>query len=232
MELPVNQTRTLALTAFLSLSAATAFATPIISGDGEGWTSGLGAVCTQVGSGAPCFGTTVGIDAHPAWQDDSLTSPLAAWVSYADTGYNGAVLAPRAGSAANPIGQTPIFEITESFTGAAGAPLSLRFWADDTLAIFFNGSLVKAPVFDQDTCASAPIGCEPDEFWDLFGTTTGALDTVRIVAYQVGTGTDTTTNPFGVLYSGTYTPAVPEPAVLALFGIGAAVAVRRARRRR
>jgi hypothetical protein len=226
----------LTLTAFVSLFAVTASATPIISGDGESWTSELAAVCSQVGSGSPCGGTTVGVDSHPVWQGELLPPPwpLASWVSYADTGYDGAVLAPRAGSAPNLTGQTPIFAISESFTGAAGAPLFVRFWADDTLAVFFNDVLVKAPWFGQDYCSNQPIGCESDEYWDLIGATTGGLDVLRMVAYQVGTGTDTTSNPFGVLYSGTYTPAppVPEPATLALFGIAAAIAAHRSRRRR
>ena len=166
-------------------------AAPIILGNGESWTSAFATVCAQVSSSTPCGGATVVVNAHPAWQDASLTNPLAQWVAYADTGYQGAVLAPRAGSAGNLNGQTPIMEIIETFTGAAGAPLNVRFWADDTLAVFLNGVQVKAPVFGQDTCANAPIGCEPNEFWDLISTTTGGLDTLRLVAYQVGTGTDT-----------------------------------------
>ncbi len=82
----------------------------------------------------------------------------------------------------------------------------VRFWADDTLAVYFNDALLKAPEFGQNTCANQAIGCEPNEFWDLNATTTGGLDTLRLVAYQVGSGDNTTDNPFGVLYSG----SVPE----------------------
>ena len=184
----------------LSLGSS-AMAAPIISGNGESWTSAVGAVCAQAGA---CFGVTVPVDAHPAWKDHTLTDPRAEWVSYADTGYGGSILAPRAGSASNPTGQTPIMEIVESFTGVAGGSLSVRFWADDTLAVYFNDDLMKAPVFGQDYCADAPIGCESGEYWDLNTTTTGGLDTLRLVAYQVGTGEDTTSNPFGVLYAGSY----------------------------
>jgi hypothetical protein len=47
------------------------------------------------------------------------------------------------------------------------------------------------------------------------------LGIYRITAdfYQVGTGTDTNSNPFGILYSGNAT-GIPEPATLAMLGIG------------
>ena len=185
-------------------SVSVASAAIIISGDGEKWTSTLAAVCTQVGSVPTCGGTTVSIDRHPAWMNDTLTNPVAEWVSYADTGYGGAVLAPQNGTAANPTGHAQIMEIAETVTGAAGDTLAVRFWADDTLDIYFNGVLKKAAEFGQDTCANVPIGCQPGEYWDLTTTLTGGTDTIRIIAYQVGSGTDTTNNPFGLLYSGRY----------------------------
>ena len=144
-------------------SVSVASAAIIISGDGEKWTSTLAAVCTQVGSVPTCGGTTVSIDRHPAWMNDTLTNPVAEWVSYADTGYGGAVLAPQNGTAANPTGHAQIMEIAETVTGAAGDTLAVRFWADDTLDIYFNGVLKKAAEFGQDTCANVPIGCQPGE---------------------------------------------------------------------
>jgi hypothetical protein len=229
----MSNIRVLAMAAVAACVASTAAAGPIISGDGESWNSSLAAVCAQVGGGTSCSGTTAGVTAHPQWMDDSLMQ--AQWVSYADTGYGGSVLAPRAGSAANPTGQTPIMEITESFVGAAGGAVSVRFWADDTLAVYYNNVLMKAPVFTQSTCADMPIGCETNEYWDLNALSTGGLDTIRMVAFQVGTGTDTPSNPFGVLYTGSYhdvTRTVPEPMTLTLMGLGmAGVGFRRARRR-
>jgi hypothetical protein len=63
---------------------------------------------------------------------------------------------------------------------------------------------------------------------------TGGLDTIRMVAFQVGTGTDTASNPLGVLYTGSYqdpTRSVPEPMTLTLLGLGmAGFGLRRARR--
>ena len=200
--------------------ASSAMAAPIISGDGESWSSVLNTVCAPpVASGAPCGGTTFVVDRHPLWKDATETIPQAQWVSYADTGYQGAVMAPQAGTASNPTGHTPIMEIVETFKGVAGSALSVRFWADDTLEVFFNGVQMKAPVFGQNTCADQAIGCQPLEFWDLTATTTGQPDTLRLVAYQVGTGPNTTENPFGVLYSGLYTP-VPEPMTISLVAAG------------
>jgi hypothetical protein len=219
----MSKVRVLAIAAVAACVASTAAASPIISGDGESWTSTLAAVCSQVGGGTPCGGTTVGVTAHPQWMDDSLMQ--AQWVSYADTGYGGGVLAPRAGSAANPTGQTSIMEITESFVGAVGGAVSVRFWADDTLAVYYNNVLMKGPVFTQSTCADMPIGCETNEYWDLNAVSTGGVDTIRMVAFQVGTGTDSSSNPFGVLYSGSYQEGrrtVPEPMTLTMMGLGLA----------
>jgi len=225
------------LSALIIATASAVSAAPILSGDGETWTSALVAVCAQVGGGSSCSGTTVDINSHPAWMDDSLTVPLASWVSYADTGYGGSALAPRAGDVSNPVGHAVIMEILESFQGVAGGALSVRFWADDTLDIYYNNVLVRAAVFGQDICANAPIGCQPGEYWDLIDVTTGGTDTIRMLAYQVGTGPNPNSNPFGVLYSGTYTEveqanSVPEPATLALFGVGATVLSLRSLRKR
>jgi hypothetical protein len=203
--------------------ASTANANPIVSGDGETWSSLMSAVCAQVGSlSTPCFGTTVVVGEHPSWMDDAATTPHARWVSYADTGYGGTILAPQAGSVANPDGQTPVITIDETFTGVAGGSLFVRFWADDTLRVLYNGVEVKSPTFTQQTCASMPIGCEPNEFWDLNAVLTGGPDTIQMIAYQVGNGTTPSANPFGILYSGSYQEVapVPEPTSMFLLGTG------------
>ena len=234
----MRNARVLTLALVAASMAGTAAAGPIVSGDGESWTSMLSAVCEQVGSGSPCGGVTVAVDPHPAWQDQGLTFPVASWVSYADTGYQGSVLAPHSGSGANPAGQTAIMELTESFIGQAGSAVSVRFWADDTLAVYFNDVLMKSAIFSQGTCADQPIGCETNEYWDLNATSTGGVDILRLVAFQVGNGTDTSSNPFGVLYAGSFVEPptapvpVPEPVTLSMLAVGlAGIGAKRLRRR-
>ncbi|WP_119460155.1 PEP-CTERM sorting domain-containing protein [Rhodospirillaceae bacterium SYSU D60014] len=205
-----------ALTALLALgigcAASAAFAAPIISGAGNG-------TCTLLsGSGGAGACTTQTITPHPLWQSNSPNPPGygGEWVSYADTGYGGSVLAPYNGSATNPDGRQAIFQIEETFTGAGS--LDFYIWADDTVELYLDDVLIKAANFTDNTCADGPIGCEPLEYFQLATTVDSGSHTIRVVAYQFGTVQNTNENPFGVLYSGNF--QVPEPATLTLIGAG------------
>lgn len=196
--------------AFVTASAARGEAASIVSGDGETWLSTLTSVCGGTGT---CSGTTVPVTPHPAWADQALTTPAALWVSYGPTGVGDALLTPYNGSPENPDGHTPIMTIEEHFRTAPGSFLNVRFWADDTLDIYLNGNLVMGASFVQDlACTEGAIGCEPSEYRDLITTLTTTQNTLQIVGYQVGFGTNNVGNPFGVLYSGTVKPPpVPSP---------------------
>ena len=213
-----------------------ATAATIVSGDGELWYSTLASIC----GGAPsCSGSTVAVTPHPVWADAASLAPGASWVSYDYTGYGpDTILAPFSGSAENPDGTTPIIRVDESFNGAIGSLLSVTFWADDTADVYLNNALMFAANFTQAACAKGPIGCEADEFWTLNATLTQSQNVLTIVGYQIGNGRDNNSNPFGVLYSGTYEPAqsqvaqVPEPTALTLLGLGFTAVAMLARRRR
>jgi hypothetical protein len=190
---------------------------PILSGDGETWIGN-----TPIGGGS---GTTVIVDAHPAWQAPGL----AQWVSYGDTGYGGATLAP-------PSGTTSIMTVYETFSAGAGSVLTMKIWADDTARVSLDGVEFLSPNFSQSTCANGSIGCEPHEFGALsFTLLTGGPHTIAMEIFQVGAGLTTTANPFAVLYEGTVDlaedrVAVPEPMTMALLGLGAAAVAFRRRR--
>lgn len=157
--------------------------------------------------GQPSYTTTVAIGLHPSWQPNFVD---AVWISYDQTGYGGSVFQPYAGTSV-------VATVTDTFT-TTGGHLNLEVWSDDTAGVYLDGNLLWPPVFTQSTCSGQPIGCLPQDSFKLVNYAIGAgQHTLTFDMYQVGTGTDTTSNPFGLLYRGT---ATPEPASLVLLGCG------------
>lgn len=186
-----------------------ALAIPIISGNGT-------ETCV---SGAPLGGASVActislIDDHNAWKqnvDADLNGAM--WISYANTGVGGDTLAPLAGT-------TSIFTVTETFDANIGDMLNLDVWADDTAEVFLDSISLFSPNFTQNICANGTIGCQPNEFGSISHTfTSSGIFSLSFDVYQVGTGTNPDSNPFGLLYRGTLA-SIPEPSVLALVGLG------------
>ena len=95
-------------------------------------------------------------------------------------------------------------------------------WADDTADVLLDGSYLIHAVFTQNTCSGQAIGCRPKDVGKIVTPLSAGSHTLEFVLSQVGKGTDTTTNPFGLLYTGTAPAApVPEPASGLLFGVSA-----------
>jgi hypothetical protein len=180
--------------------------------------------------------TTVAINPDlPYWQDNFPTNPgksddkSAVWISWGNTGYGGDQFQPRSES-------VPGVTIYDNFFLSGSGLLTLDVWADDTAEVFLDGQSIYSPVLvGQDICADKPIGCEIRDVAHISTAVTSSLNgshQLAFAVYQLGTGLDPNSNPFGLLYTGTVqsagidpnSPSVPEPGTLGLAGIGVMVA--------
>ena len=154
---------------------------------------------------------TVAITPHPAWEPNHPTNPgnasdsAAVWISFADTGFGGTHFQPSAGT-------TPVVTVFDTFQSGAGM-LSMYVWADDTASVLLDGNLLMPAVFTQSVCSGQAIGCRPQDMGNITAALSAGQHTLSFVMYQVGTGTDTSSNPFGLLFTGTAPQQIPETEV-------------------
>jgi hypothetical protein len=173
---------------------------------------------SQAGLTTSTAALTVAITPHPLWQPNGPVNPgdpsdtSAIWISYKQSGFNEAEFQPFLGS-------TPVISVFHSFVSGAGN-LLLNVWADDTADVYLDGNLLIPAVFTQSTCSGQPIGCLPADVGVVNTPIAAGAHTLEFKMYQVGTGTNTSSNPFGLLYTGTAPSAVPEPGALGLAGAG------------
>jgi len=176
--------------------------------------------CTTVAGGTVAFGITAGsvTTADTAWQHVPVTNPgdpsdsSAEWIGAVDSGYsasNGGQFVPQdlAG---------PAYQITsQAFTGYA---LNLDVWADDSVDVFLVDTTVHtsseisplSTTTQSSACSGQEVSCTPPTegaFTD--GLIAGDTYELQFNVWQTGSGLNTSSNPTGLLYTGT--AITPEP---------------------
>ena len=155
-------------------------------------------------------GGNILIAPEPSWAVD----PFSNWVSFANTGLGGIVLANTDLST-----PTAIFYQNFTLTGGTGVAGSIQVWADDTAVVKLDGVVIFAanPTLAA-RCAAGPIGCTQANGGSITFSAPGLSHTLEFDVFQRGGGT------FGLMYDGQVaaTAAVPEPATVSIAGIGLA----------
>ena len=197
--------------------------------------SGVQGTNNKGGTNAPVF-------VSPAWA--TPLGPGYEWISYGATGCNtyNSLTGTCTPGPQSPAGitvhgtPTAIFYQTFTVTDASDTG-TLYVWADDTAGVWLdpgtvtsgngsdsgNGTQLYQPNGNLGgNCANAPIGCVSNMDAQIPLTLTTGTYTLVIDAYQLVGG-----SPFGVMYDGVFSQTVagsgtPEPASLALMGLGLA----------
>lgn len=179
-------------------------------------------------------GANTAIAVSPAW---AIPPTGSTWISYGATGCNTFVVLTGTCTpgSMNPPGTTvtsaPTATFYQTFTITDAADWgNLDVWADDTAGVWLDtgtvtggdgsgGQLLWAPNGTLGPqCVNGPIGCiQGMDAVIPLNLTTGTY-TLVIDAYQLIGG-----SPFGVMYNGVLSDSsTPEPATLALMGLGLA----------
>ena len=183
-----------------------------------------GAATTTNNSGHATVNLTGTLHPNPSWGSALAGSD---WISYGSTGDHSD---PGYFNPAN--GTLVTFTTTFVLTGAITAA-TLSVMADDSTSVVLNGhTLATANTTRGSTCSNTPIGC--------LASTEGVFSFASLSPYLVD-GTNTLSfgvlqvhgSSFGLDFAGRVTDntATPEPAALALVGVGLLLlSVRRWRR--
>lgn len=160
------------------------------------------------GSAVSSTGNVYNITPHPVWGG----IPGAQWVSaYPNTGYGEGNVLPNWTSG------PPTMTFTQEFLlpGPVNSG-SATFGADDTMGVWLNGNLLKAPNMTQDSaCADGPIACEPGELLTIILTPhlQQGNNVLEMQVYQLWGDVS------GAIWAGS-AHSVPEPTTFALMGLG------------
>ncbi len=194
--------------------------------------------CDAVGI-TVCPTTSVAITPHSAWEPNGTPDALgglsdAVWISNDDSGYGGKNFQPHHATWAGDAANLPIFKLSLYFTNSAASTITLNVWSDDTAGVYLDGTTIWDPVLSKNsTCSGAIIGCLPTDGGRQSLPLPAGTHTLTFEPYQVGTGGDTTSNPFGLLYKVTVTGnvTVPDGGVTLILLGGALVGLETLRRK-
>jgi hypothetical protein len=213
--------RHLILSALLVASGASlAHAAPIvIASQGSAQNPGESVLCLGGLGVSGCAGgaSTFRVEnPHPAWGgpdfaafEGAFGGPASAWIS----------TQPDTGAFPFMLADGTVNTFAHTFTLGGDAWGFLRVAADDSTSVWLNGQLLfaEAPSLGNTylLCSDLPIGCRSDNYLELPLLLGAGVHTLELVAAQRHSVA------FGLRYYGELTPlSVPEPALLAVFGLG------------
>jgi hypothetical protein len=125
-------------------------------------------------------------------------------------------------------GGAPVYQITsQQFIAGPGSTLNLDVWADDSVDVFLvnttnnSQSEISPPGTSAQGSACSPkvVGCVTATEGQFTSSSFVAGDTYELQfdVWQTGSGTTNSSNPTGLLYTGTVT--APEPGAVTLLTI-------------
>jgi len=165
--------------------------------------------CTSVAGG------TVAVTEDSAWQQVPVVNPSdpsdtsAVWIGAVHSGFGDSQFVPSNLLA-------PVYQITSQTF--AGSTLNLDVWADDSVDVLLTnvtaGGTVEISPASTSTqnppCSGQIVSCTPPtEGQFTAGLIAGDTYKLQFNVWQTGPGSDTSSNPTGLLYTGNV--STPEP---------------------
>jgi hypothetical protein len=203
---------------------------------------------SSIAFGGQGVATTSVTTVDSSWQGIPVVNPgdssdqSAVWIGAVDSGYcstacgkfvpSNTTSANSLPGATNPTnGGAPVYQITsQSFTAGTGSTLDLNVWADDSVDVFLvnqttsTSSEISPPGTSAQpggACSGQQVSCTPPTEGSYSGIAllNGDTYSLQFDVWQTGSGTDNSSNPTGLLYTGDAlgaSVAAPEPGAVTL----------------